>query len=103
MSNPQVSFTQTAIADKNMEVIRPFFDTVLFNSGKVPNESEMEIYLAELFLQTNYSQTVWAAHQFDLSGGKSDTAKLIQGPVLIIHGTLDLLVAQLYAMVWNQS
>ena len=45
-----------------MEVIGPFFEKVLFNSGYRPNGSEIDIYLEELFLQTNYSQTVWAAH-----------------------------------------
>jgi len=44
--------------------------------------------------------TVYAVHEFDISAGKKNIAKNIIGPILIVHGKLDLIVKPLYAEVF---
>lgn len=43
--------------------------------------------------------TVWAISEFDISGGKGDKAKYIEGPVLIVHGKKDLVIDVIHATV----
>lgn len=43
---------------------------------------------------------VWATHEFDISAGKANTASKIEGPILFLHGKLDLVVPIIYADVF---
>ncbi|CAK56695.1 unnamed protein product (macronuclear) [Paramecium tetraurelia] len=95
--HPKVALQQQKLSDKDREFMKMFFDKVLFNSGKYPEEQEYKQLLDETFLQTQYTNVCWALNQFDISSGGANKASQIKGPVLIYHGELDIVIPKVFA------
>lgn len=98
-NNPRIKFMSDIIEQKNYPGLKQIYDQILFNSGYKPIDQIYDQLIYESLEQSNYVDVVWSVHNFDISAGKQDRAKLIVGPVLVVHGQKDLLIDVIYAQV----